>query len=126
MYRQSKDKSPIERILAERTPRARHRLRDEDRLFMLWAWSRGWSAGHAACGVPCSGRIARLYRQEVMDNPGSIFVLPVLLQIGPRKFQCQFCTETRVTRLKCMRHVLAHILPINYAKTAPIEHIEFL
>ena len=133
MARKAKtEESPIWLELQKRVPRGegakgtRHWISNEDRLYVLWWWSKGWTLTRTAEGVPCSPMTVRNIRVEFMRNPHLIFKLPVLLQVGPRAYQCQFCTEIRPTRTKCMRHILAHFLPLEWAKTAPVEEIEFL
>ncbi len=101
-------------------------MSDEDRLYILWGWSQRWSNRKIAGGVPCSIPTVHRYKRLVMSDPGVVFQLPLLLQVGPRKYRCQFCTETRPTRERAMRHVLSHIMSVGYAKTAPLDNVEKL
>ena len=124
--------SPMFLRLEKRTPRGqglggiKHWLTGEDRLFLLWAWMSGWSSARAARELPCSPATVRKVHVEILLDLDFVFMLPVMLQVAPRQFQCQFCSEIRPSRPKCMRHILAHFLPINWAKTAPVERVEFL
>ena len=104
----------------------KHWLTEEDRLFLLWSWMAGWRAARSARELPCSPAIVRKVRLEFLSDLNMVFELGVMLQVAPRQFQCQYCSEIRPSRPKCMRHILAHFVPIGWAKTAPVESVEFL
>ena len=118
--------------LEKRTPRGqgvggiKHWLTEEDRLFLLWSWMAGWTAAPSARELPCSPAIVRKVRIEFIRDLTLVFKLPVLLQVAPRQYECQYCCEIRPSRSKGMRHVLAHFLPDYWARTARIEDVELL
>jgi len=66
------------------------------------------------------------YRMQMILNPGLMFQLPILVQTGPRKYRCEFCSDTRPTREKGMRHVVNHFMSVGWAKTAPLDGAEKL
>ena len=127
-----KELSPIEARVKAHEPRSREgggRLRsltDDDRILVIWGWSNGWTGAEIARKIPCNKITVYNFKRAALDDLRLIFDLPLLLQLEPRKFECQMCMEVRNTRIKCMRHVLSHFLPIEMAKTAPVEGIEFL
>ena len=118
--------------LEKRTPRGKgvggikHWLTEEDRLFLLWSWMAGWTAARSARELPCSPATVRKIRLEFIFDLNMVFELGVMLKTAPRQFQCQYCCEIQPSRSKCMRHVIAHFLGNNWARTAPIEDVEFL
>ena len=106
-------------------PRAKNaHLDDDDKLLILWGTSRGWSVKKIAQALPSSPTTVKNYRARIFDDPGLVFQLPVLVQIGPKVFQCQLCGESRPSRLKAMRHFLAHILPHEVARDVPLSGVE--
>lgn len=124
--------SPMFLRLKNRTPRGqgaggiKHWLTGEDRLFLLWGWMEGWSSARAARELPCSPATVREVHLDFIFDLNLVFELPVMLQVAPRQFRCQYCCEIRPSRSKCMRHILAHFLGNDWARTAPIENVEFL
>ena len=101
-------------------------LDNEDRLFILWAWSNQWTPPKTAQHIPCSPDTVRAYKKQVVLDPKIVFDLRVLVQLGPRSYRCQFCGAIRSTRTRCMRHILAHLLPVGWAKTVPLDDFETL
>ena len=109
----------------DRPPRAqRSRLDDDDKLVIIWGLSRGWSAEKIAQALPASGGTVKNFKAKIFDDPGVVFELPVLVQSGPRSHDCQVCGEVRGSRLKGMRHVLAHIMPFEMARDIPLGDVE--
>lgn len=109
----------------ERPRREKHaHLDDDDKLVILWGLSRGWATGKIARALPASPGTVKNYRARIFDNPGLVFDLPVLTQTGPRVHQCQLCGEDRPSRIKGMRHVLAHIFPYEVARDMPLDEVE--
>ena len=126
------EESPMWLRLQKRTPRGqgpggiKHWLTDADRLFLLWAWMSAWSNARAARELPCSPAVVGKFHRDLIFDLNIVFELPVMLQVGPRQFQCQYCSDIRPHRIKCMRHVLRHFMPIEWALTAPIERVVIL
>ena len=109
----------------DRPPRVKHaHLDDDDRLLVLWGLSRGWAAGKIARAVGCSPGTVKNYKNRIAQEPGQVFQLPVLVQTGVRLHQCQLCGETRPSRIKGMRHVLAHVFPYEVARDLPLDDVE--
>ncbi len=99
-------------------------LDDDDKLVILWGLSRNWAAGKIARTVGCSPGTVKTFKDRIFDDPGLVFLLPVMVQAGSRVHQCQICGETRTTRTKGMRHVLNHIFPFEVARDMPMNEIE--
>ena len=124
--------SPIEERLKERVPRVKspdgrtRQLSMLDELMIVWGWAEGLSGSEIARRIPCHQTWVYEFKKDAIADLRRIFDLPVLLQLGPRKFQCQICSETRPTRIRAMRHVLAHIMSQEWAMTAPVDQIRFL
>ena len=124
--------SPMVMRLEKRTPRGqgvggvKHWLTGEDRLFILCAWMEGWTSARTARELPCSPATIRKIKLEFIFDLNMVFELGVMQQVAPRQFQCNYCCEIRPSRSKCMRHVLAHFLSNDWARTAPIEQVEIL
>lgn len=109
----------------DRPPRLKHaHLDDEDKLVILWGLSRGWAAGKIARALPASPGTVKNFKNRIFQDPGLVFQLPVLAQAGPKSHQCQLCGESRPSRMKAMRHVLAHFLPDEMARGVPLEHCQ--
>ena len=124
--------SPMFLRLKTRTPRGqgpggtKHPLTNEDRLFLIWAWMEGWSNAQAARSLPCSPAVVGQFHLDLILDLNLLFELPVMLQEGPRQFRCQYCGDMRPGRKQCMRHVLRHFMPIEWALTAPIDRVVIL
>ena len=107
-----------------RPPRQKHdRLDDDDRLLILWGASRGWTIKKIAMALPASQTTVKSFKAKIFDNPVSVFDLPVLMETGPKAHQCRLCGESRGSRAKAMRHVLAHILPEEIARGVPLNRV---
>ena len=105
-----------------RPPRQKHqRLDDDDRMLILWGTSRGWTIRNLARTLPSSQTTIKNFRAKIFEDPASVFELPVLLEIGPKSHQCRLCGESRGSRAKAMRHVLAHVLPEEIARGVPLN-----
>ena len=112
---------PIMEVIGDRVrnrpPRAKNaHLDDDDRLLIVYGLSKGWSARKIAQALPASEGTVKRYKAQIMDDPGCVFDLPVLVQTGTKSHQCQLCREERPSRIRGMRHVLWHILPTEIAR----------
>ena len=124
-----KNAQPIMEVIGDRVrnrpPRAKNaHLDDDDKLVILYGLSRGWSAAKIAEALPASVGTIKNFKARIFDDPGSVFDLPVLAQSGPRSHDCQICGEAKASRVKGMRHVLAHILPYEVARDVPLDRVE--
>ena len=105
-----------------RPPRQKHdRLDDDDKLLILHGTSRGWTVRKIAMTLPSSETTVKNFRAKIFEEPGVVFELPVLKLTGPKSHQCGLCGESRPTRMKGMRHVLAHVLPHEVARDVPLD-----
>ena len=105
----------------DRPPRAKNaHLDDDDKLVILWGLSRGWTIKRTAETLPTSQSTVKNFRAKVFEDPAVVFELPVLTQAGAKAHQCGLCGESRPTRMKGMRHVLAHVLPHEVARDTPL------
>ena len=124
--------SPISLRLEDRIPRGsgpggvKSWLNHQDCLYILWWWSQGWTNTRIAEGVPCCASTVRKVQVELIEDLDFLFKLPIMFQVGPRQYECQFCTQIRSVRVRCMRHILSHFFPIEWAETAPVEKVVFL
>ena len=124
-------KPPRPPVLAEigdrvknRPPRQKHdRLDDDDRMLILWGTSRGWTIKKIAMALPASQTTVKNYKAQIFDDPVSLFDLPMLVETGPKAYQCRLCGERRGSRAKAMRHVLAHILPEEIARGVDLSRV---
>ena len=120
---------PIMEVIGDRarnrsTREKNSHLDDDDRLLIVYGLSRGWSAGKIADALPASISTIKNFKARISDDPVSVFDLPVLVQSGPRSHDCQICGEGRGSRVKGMRHVLAHVLPYEVARDMPLGDAE--
>ena len=99
-------------------------LDDDDKLVIIWGLSRGWTAEKIARILSASIGTVKLFKAKILYEPGCVFELSVLVQSGPRSHDCQICGESRASRIKGMRHVLGHILPLEVARDMPLWEIE--
>lgn len=105
-----------------RPPRQKHdHLDDDDKMLILFGTSRGWTIKKIALTLPASQTTVKSFRTKIFEDPVSVFNLPVLVETAPKAFQCRLCGESRESRAKAMRHVLAHILPEEIAKGVPLD-----
>jgi hypothetical protein len=100
------------------------RLTNDDRLWVIWGLSRGWSDYTIAAKIQCDRSTVWRYKQRLYEDPSIVFHLPLILWIGKREFRCQLCGETRTTRMQCMRHVLAHFLPYEIARDCDLSDLK--
>ena len=97
----------------------------DEKQAMIWGWSRGWSANRIATAIKISERVIWSYKERVKRSPAVVFYeLSLYIQMDARKFQCRICGEIRTTRTKVMRHILAHFLPDEIARTAAVNVVE--
>ena len=96
-------------------------LSSEDKLLILWGTSRDWTIRHIAQALPASPTTVKTYRQRIFEDPLLVFELPVLRQASGKKQQCQLCGEERPSRVRAMRHVLAHIFPYEIARDVSLS-----
>jgi len=105
-----------------RPARQKHEhLDDDDKTLILWGTSRGWTIRKIALTLPASQTTVKNFRAKIFEDPASVFELPVLVTTGPKAHQCRLCGESRESRTKAMRHVLAHILPEEIARGVPLD-----
>ncbi len=124
-------KPPRPPVLAEigdrvknRPPRQKHdRLDDDDRMLILWGTSRGWTIKRIAMALPAGQTTVKNFKAKIFDDPVSVFDLPVLVETGPKAYQCRLCGECRGSRAKAMRHVLGHIVPQEIARGVPLNRV---
>ncbi len=95
-------------------------LSTEDKLLILWGTSREWTIRQISQALPASPTTVKTYRQRIFEDPLRVFELPVLRQMAGKKHQCQLCGEERPSRVRAMRHVLAHIFPYEIARDASL------
>ena len=105
-----------------RPPRQKHdHLEDDDKILILFGTSRAWTIKKMALTLPASQTTVKNFRTKIFNDPISVFELPVLIEIAPKTHQCRLCGESRGSRTKAMRHVLAHILPEEIARGVPLD-----
>ena len=105
-----------------RPPRQKYdHLDDDDKLLILFGTARAWTIKGIALTLPASQTTVKNFRAKIFDDPASVFELPVLVETGPKAHQCRLCGESRGSRIKAMRHVLAHILPEEIARGVPLD-----
>ena len=97
------------------------RLDDDDKLLILHGTSRGWTIKKIALTLPASQTTVKNFRTKIFNDPVTVFGLPVLSEISPKSHLCRLCGESRGSRTKAMRHVLAHILPEEIARGVPLD-----
>ena len=65
--------------VTERPQRVKYsHLDDEDKMLILWGWSRGWTIRRTSEALPTSISAVKNYRSKVFENPALVFELPVL------------------------------------------------
>ena len=107
-----------------RPPRQKHdRLDDDDKLLILHGTTRGWTIKKIALTLPASQTTVKNFRGKIFEDPALVFDLPVLVEIAPKVHQCRLCGESRGSRTKAMRHVLAHVLPEEIARGVPLNGV---
>ena len=88
---------------------------------VIWGMTRGWSVEKTARAIGRGGSTVWRYRNKIATYPKLVFSeLNLYVQLAPHSFQCRICGESRSTRTKAMRHVLAHILPEEIARGVPL------
>ena len=64
------------------------------------------------------------YRREFLENPLQILEeLPLIVQLGPKSYQCRFCGERRESWTKVARHVLGHVFAYEVARDISLRGV---
>jgi hypothetical protein len=98
-------------------------LTEDDRLFILWAKSKGYGEPQIATAIGRSKPTVRNYFHKVQLNPLIIFDEKVYDVIGKKRYQCRFCHDQRETEMRIQRHVLAHFVPYEIARDMNLEGV---
>jgi hypothetical protein len=96
-------------------------LTNDDRLFIIWCWSRGMLSSAVAAQVKCSHDTVLNYRSEVFREPYRVFDLPVGSKQGQRKYVCRLCGDAERSETICKKHVLRHFMPKEFARQAILK-----
>ena len=103
---------------------AHHNLSVDDKLMLIWGWTRQWGDRRTAHFARVSITTVKNYKFKVVHDPQRVFEeLPLYTQLDSRKFQCRLCRDLRTTRVKVMRHILAHFLPPEIHIPAPLTRV---
>ena len=97
-------------------------LSEEDQLLIVWGVYRGWHIKKIAEKLPAARDTVWRYQRAWEDDPTLLLQLPVLTQISDSKFRCEVRGETRPTKTKIYRHVLAHVVLMEAARYASLGH----
>ena len=118
-------RAPLQDVLDRRQARRKGRtsLTDEDQLLILWGMSRRWGTERIAELIPTSERTVTRWRVRWLSSPATIFELPLVIQVTPGVFRCEFCGETRDTKIRCMRHAMGHLVDPELAKRVPLNEV---
>ena len=127
--KKSSKEPPIMHVIGDRVkhlpPRAKYaHLDDDDKLVIIWGLSRGWSTQKIARSLGASSGTIKNYKNKIFDDPRRVFDLPILVELGPKSYECQICGERRGSRIKAMRNVLSHCFPYEVARDTPLDGIE--
>ena len=116
-------KRSVQEVLSNREQRklTPARLSDEDLLLIVWGGYKGWSITKIAEKIPASRMTVWKYQRSWEDDPALLLELPILTQMADSKFRCELCGESRPTKTKIYRHVLAHVVPIEIARYPPLN-----
>ena len=118
----SSDVSGYLRRLGQVKGNDRRALGAEEKLVIIWGMIRGWSKAKTARMIGRSTSPIGRYKNRIVHNPQIVFDhLQLYSQLADRKWGCRICGEFRNTRMRVMRHILAHILPIEIAKGAALS-----
>ena len=102
----------------------RTHLSSDDKLVILWGFSQNWSMSRICNAVKASRPTVSKYRKEFQENPLQIFEeLPLMVQLGPKNYQCRFCGERRQSWTKMARHVLWHVAPYEIAQDISLHGV---
>ena len=101
-----------------------HYLTVDDKLMVIWGMLRQWGNKRTAHMMRVGVSTVRAYKAKIIQDPQGIFEeLPLYTQLDSRKYLCRLCWEKRPTRAKVMRHILAHIFPIEIYEKAPLNRV---
>lgn len=115
-------RSPILDALAEREPRiGQGKLSEEDKLVIVWGIYKGWTTKKIAEKIPASTHTILSLWRDWEEQPTLILDLPVLVHLPDSNFRCEICGETRPTKFKIYRHVIAHVAPKDIAMYTPLK-----
>ena len=97
-------------------------LSTEEKLVIIWGFTRRWSKAKTASMIGRSTSAIARYKNRIVHRPQIVFDdLRLYSQLGDRKWGCRICGEFMKTRTRIMRHILAHFLPIEIAKVATLR-----
>jgi len=121
--RKRRTQPPIWLPEGARARRKGARLTVDDELAILGGLAEGRTFTAIAKALSAVPRTVSNYWKKIVADPTWVFHLPVIHQTGRKGHQCELCAECLPTRIKAMRHVLAHLLPDDIAKHVPLSHI---
>ena len=96
----------------------------DDKLMVIWGMARKWGNKRTARYVGVGIAAVKNYKARMLQDPQGIFEeLPLYTQLDSRKYLCRLCRERRPTRAQIMRHIMAHIFPIEIYEKAPLNRV---
>ena len=113
--------SRVERI--HDAPKKKRPLTDDDRLFILWAKSKGYGEPQIATAIGRSKMTVRRYFKRVQESPLIIFEEKVYDIVGKKRYKSRFCHDQRDTEMRIQRHVLAHFVPYEIARDMSLNGV---
>jgi hypothetical protein len=111
----------VERI--RRAPKKGARLSDDDRLFILWAKSKGYSHPEIAKSIEHAPSSVWNYIHQIQQSPLIVFDQKCYDSLEKKKYKCRFCNEIRASEVRMQRHVLAHFIPYEIARDMSLDGI---
>ena len=106
-----------------KSPQKWQRLSEDDRLFILWAKSKGYSEGHIASVLGRSKSAVRKFYRRMQESPLIIFDQKYYDVLGKKRLKCRFCEDVRESEMRIQRHVLAHFVPYEFARDMSLDGI---
>ncbi len=113
--------SRVERI--HDAPKKKRPLTDDDRLFILWAKSKGYGEPQIATAIGRSKMTVRRYFKRVQESPLIIFEEKDYDIVGKKRYKSRFCHDQRDTETRIQRHVLAHFVPYEIARDMSLNGV---
>ena len=88
-------------------------MTSEERRFVMWGLSEGWSAARIGWALGVNEATVRRFRHRFLKEPNLLLGLGLFEMVGSAyddEYRCLVCSESVVARRTIERHVLAHFV----------------
>ena len=96
-------------------------MRTEEKMVLLRGLAHGWSLDQLSKAAGVAPTTVVSFKKQLYLNPKLVARLPVSILVSKNRYRCAICGNIRPTLITATRHVLAHVLPIEVARSCNLE-----